>query len=68
MEQANPHRFRHTFAANMAKNGVALPILMKMLDHSDPTVTLRYVCLNDQEVRRQYERALRLLGEKKTVP
>jgi len=66
--QANPHRFRHTFAANMAKNGVTLPILMKMLGHSDPTVTLRYVCLNDQEVRRQYERALCLLGEKKTAP
>ena len=66
--QANPHRFRHTFAANMAKNGVALPILMKMLGHSDPTVTLRYVCLNDQEVRRQYEYALSRLGDKKTAP
>jgi len=55
--QANPHRFRHTFAANMAKNGVTLPVLMRLLGHNWAKTTLRYIHLDDREVREQYRRA-----------
>jgi len=59
---ANAHRFRHTFGANMTRCRVPLAILAKMMGHSSPQTTLRYIQLNDQEVRRQYEEALATLN------
>jgi len=59
---ANPHRFRHTFGANMTRCRVRLAVLAKMMGHSSPQTTLRYIELNDQEVRQQYEDALKTLN------
>lgn len=59
---ANPHRFRHTFGANMTRCRVPLVILAKMMGHSSPQTTLRYIQLNDQDVRQQYEEALKTLN------
>jgi site-specific recombinase XerD len=59
---ANPHRFRHSFGANMTRCRVPLVVLAKMMGHSSPQTTLRYVQLNDQEVRQQYDAALRTLN------
>lgn len=59
---ANPHRFRHTFGANMTRGHVPLAILAKMMGHSSPQTTMRYIQLNDQEVRQQYEDALKTLN------
>jgi site-specific recombinase XerD len=58
---ANPHRFRHTFGANMTRCRMPLAILTKMMGHSSPQTTLRYIQLNDQDVRHQYEEALQTL-------
>jgi Phage integrase family len=32
--QANPHRFRHTFATDMIRAGVSLPALMQLMGHA----------------------------------
>jgi integrase-like protein len=32
--QANPHRFRHTFGADMARDGVSLPALQHLMGHA----------------------------------
>ena len=58
---ANPHRFRHTFGATMTRCRLPLVILAKMMGHSSPQTTLRYIQLNDQDVRHQYEEALKTL-------
>ena len=58
---ANPHRFRHTFGANMTRARMPLAILATMMGHSSPQTTLRYIQLNDQDLRQQYEEALHAL-------
>jgi site-specific recombinase XerD len=58
LPQAHPHRFRHTFAANMIRHGVSIPQLMRLLGHAWPATTLRYVCFDDRQLRQDYERAL----------
>lgn len=55
---ANAHRFRHTFGADMAREGVRLPILQKMMGHADPTTTLQYINLSLEDIAQEYFRAL----------
>ncbi|RPI97697.1 MAG: integrase, partial [Spirochaetales bacterium] len=33
VSNANPHRFRHTFGTDMARSGVTLPVLQKLMGH-----------------------------------
>jgi integrase/recombinase XerD len=58
---ANPHRFRHSFGANMTRCRVPLAILAAMMGHSSPQTTLRYIQLNDEDIRHQYDQALQTL-------
>lgn len=55
---ANPHRFRHTFGANMIKARMSLPILSKLMGHSSPQTTMRYVQIHDADLRDEYRQAL----------
>jgi len=59
LSNANPHRLRHTFGADMARAGVRLPILQKMMGHAHPQTTLRYVNLAMADVASEYSRAMR---------
>ena len=59
LPQANPHRFRHTFAADMVRAGVSLPILMRLMGHSQLEMTLRYIHLSDSDVHQEFRKALR---------
>jgi site-specific recombinase XerD len=56
---ANAHRFRHTFGADMARGGVRLPVLQKMMGHAQAETTLLYVELSLGDVAAEYERASR---------
>jgi integrase/recombinase XerD len=56
--QANAHRFRHTFAADMVRAGISLPALMKLMGHSHIHTTMRYVELSAQDVWREYAKAV----------
>ncbi len=62
IENANPHRFRHSFGANMTRCRVPLAILASMMGHRSPQTTLRYIQLNDDDVRQQYDQALKTLN------
>lgn len=55
--RANPHRFRHTFGADMARAGVRLPILQRLMGHADESTTLRYIELSMADVADEYRRA-----------
>ena len=58
---ANPHRFRHTFGTDMARAGVRLPILQRMMGHADLKTTLQYIELSLVDVADEYRRALALI-------
>jgi integrase/recombinase XerD len=55
---ARPHRFRHTFGADMIRAGVSVPALMRLMGHSQIRTTMLYVELSPQDVWREYHRAL----------
>jgi len=58
VRQANPHRFRHTFATDMVRAGISLPALMQLMGHAKIETTLVYVQLTSQDVYQQYARAV----------
>jgi integrase/recombinase XerD len=56
--EANPHRFRHTFGADMVRAGISLPALMLLMGHAHIHTTMLYVQLSPQDVWREYARAV----------
>ena len=58
LSHANPHRLRHTFGADMARSGVRLPILQRMMGHANPETTLKYVALSAVDVAAEFDRAI----------
>jgi len=59
--RANPHRFRHTFGTDMARSGVRLPVLQRLMGHADDTTTLRYIQLSMADIADEYRRAVEQL-------
>ena len=57
LENANPHRLRHTFGADMARAGVRLPVLQRMMGHEDSKMTLHYINLSMSDVAAEFQRA-----------
>ena len=55
---ANPHRFRHTFGADMVRSGISLPALQFLMGHSQIHTTLLYVQLAPRDVWHEYARAV----------
>lgn len=52
-----PHQFRHTFASEMLRAGVSLPVLMKLLGHQSPNMTMRYVEVTLLDVEHEFQLA-----------
>ena len=66
--QANPHRFRHTFASDMIRAGVSLPALMKLMGHAHVHTTLLYIQLSPQDVFAEYARAVERIARPEQTP
>jgi site-specific recombinase XerD len=58
VRQANPHRFRHTFGADMVRAGISLPALQQLMGHSQIRTTMLYVQLAPEDVWREYRNAI----------
>jgi site-specific recombinase XerD len=58
VSQANPHRFRHTFGADMVRAGISLPALQQLMGHAQIRTTMLYVQLAPQDVWCEYHRAI----------
>lgn len=56
--RANPHRFRHTFGADMVRAGISLPALMHLMGHAQIHTTMLYVALAPQDIWREFARVL----------
>jgi len=66
--KANPHRFRHTFGAEMVRAGVSLPALMHLMGHSQIHTTMRYVRLAPEDVWCEFARAVELRNRQEPSP
>jgi len=53
-----PHQLRHTYATFMLRSGVSFPGIMKLLGHSSPDMTLRYLGVALPDLQREYQQAL----------
>ena len=52
-----PHQLRHTYASEMVRAGISLPALMKLLGHTDPEMTMRYVDVTGNDLQREFHLA-----------
>jgi site-specific recombinase XerD len=52
-----PHQLRHTYATEMLRAGVSFPVLMKLLGHTSPEMTMRYVDVALTDLQREFQRA-----------
>lgn len=64
LANANAHRWRHTFGADMARAGAALPILQRLMGHSDPRVTLQYINLSMTDIAQEFSRAVEEISKR----
>jgi len=54
-----PHQFRHSFGTEMLRAGVSLPVLMKLLGHKSPNMTMRYLEVSLLDVEHEFHLARR---------
>ena len=52
-----PHQFRHTYATELLRSGVSFPVLMKLLGHVNPDMTMRYVDVALTDLEREFQLA-----------
>lgn len=64
VRNANAHRLRHTFGSDMARAGVRLPVLQKMMGHASSSSTLQYVNLSMADIAGEYQRAVNRIQQR----
>jgi len=52
-----PHQLRHTYATEMLRSGVGFPAVMKLLGHTSPEMTMRYIDVALSDLRREFDLA-----------
>jgi site-specific recombinase XerD len=52
-----PHQLRHSYATEMLRAGVSFPVLMKLLGHTSPHMTMRYLDVALTDLQREFQRA-----------
>ncbi|MCY4550192.1 MAG: tyrosine-type recombinase/integrase [Defluviicoccus sp.] len=56
IEDCRLHDLRHTHASHAVMNGVPVPVVSRLLGHSNVSMTLRYAHLGDREIEASAER------------
>ena len=51
----HPHRFRRTFATGLARRGMNIQEVQKLLGHSGVNTTMKYVNVSDEKVMASYQ-------------
>jgi integrase len=52
-----PHQMRHTYATEMLRAGVSFPVVMKLLGHTSPEMTMLYIQVVLTDLQREFEQA-----------
>lgn len=63
-EVVAPHRLRHTYATEMVRAGMSLPVLMRILGHRTLGMTIRYVQITQEDVQRAYGKAMESIAQR----
>ena len=63
IEDVRLHDLRHTHASHAVMNGVPVPVVSRLLGHSNTRMTLRYAHLGDREIEAAAERVGRTMAE-----
>ncbi|MBU0506688.1 MAG: tyrosine-type recombinase/integrase [bacterium] len=58
LPRVHPHLFRHTFCTSLISQGVSLPVVQKLMGHSDIEVTMLYVHTSMDDVAKEYHKAI----------
>jgi integrase len=66
--KANPHRFRHTFGTDMARAGMTLPALQKLMGHGHINTTMVYVELSPRDVWEEFHRVVAKMARQRISP
>ena len=56
VEHVHPHKFRRTLATNLNRRGMPIQNISKILGHEKIDTTMRYVNMDDDNVRVEYRR------------
>lgn len=54
VDNVHPHRFRRTLATNLARRGMPVQEIQKILGHSNIQTTMMYVCTDTSKVQASY--------------
>lgn len=64
VERANPHRFRHTCGASLARAGVSLRVIQELFGHENINETINYTNLSNQDIRDEFIKASEKIKER----
>ena len=56
IEDVRLHDLRHTHASHAVMNGVPVPVVSRLLGHSNVSMTLRYAHLGDRDIEAAVEK------------
>ena len=54
VDNVHPHRFRRTFATELARRGMEVQEIQKLLGHSNINTTMEYVYTSDEQAHASY--------------
>ena len=56
VEHVHPHKFRRTLGTNLSRRGMPVQEIAHILGHEKLDTTMRYIALNDDEVKNDYRK------------
>lgn len=56
VEHVHPHKFRRTFATNMARRGMPIQEIAHLMGHEKIETTMQYIMLNREDVKHDYRK------------
>ena len=62
------HQLRHTYATEMLRAGISLPVLKDLLGHKDIRMTMIYVQVTQNDLQREYHQARQRMVAVHSVP
>ena len=68
IEDVRLHDLRHTLASHAVMSGVPVPVVARMLGHSNVSMTLRYAHLEDREIKDAAERVGQAIAAIMDIP
>ena len=63
IEDVRLHDLRHSYASHAVLNGVPVPVVSRLLGHSNVSMTLRYAHLGDRDIEAAAEKVGKAIGE-----